>query len=91
MAKLNDLGQWVLGSVRQVANDRVNAERGEGFKDAADIAMGVLTERIDTLQGKMKQSPYLTNEEQVLLSNLIELRVEIANAFDAFWERTATE
>ena len=85
MAKLNDLGQWVLGSVRQVANDRVNAERGEGFQDAADIALRVLTQRIDQLQQKMGQSPYLTTEEQVLLANLIALRTETAGAFDAFW------
>ncbi|WP_433474748.1 hypothetical protein ACQPZP_39585 [Spirillospora sp. CA-142024] len=73
MAHVSD---FLLDVARKVANDRTGEIFTEGFEEAANICMDVLSKNIDALLDQIKLGGNLSKQEQFLLSNLIEIKSE---------------
>ena len=55
----------------------VSRQFSEGYDEAANICMGLLSKKIDDLLSQVKAGEYLSEQEQFLLSSLHEMRAEM--------------
>ena len=76
MSSVNDFMHDLLSTAREATIDAAKDVFIDGFEDAANICLGVLSNNIDGLLKKIKSGSYLSNEEQFLLSRLTEIKSE---------------
>lgn len=58
----------------------------DGYNEAANICVDVLSRRIDGLMGQIKAGRDLSSKEQLLLSALTELKSETQAELYRFWD-----
>jgi hypothetical protein len=85
MASGEDFLRYVGGTVRKVALDRVDDAFAEGFKEAANISVEVLSKKMDDLLSRIKAGNPLSDQEQYLLVGLHELKSETEQSLRAYW------
>jgi hypothetical protein len=78
----------LVDSVRKSASEHSDDAFADGYNDAANICVGVLSETIDGLLKQIKLGSYLSDQEQFLLSKLNELKSQTENALSDFWANT---
>lgn len=76
---------YLLGIVRESAKRRTDDAFAEGYSEAANVCVGVLSEAIDGLLEQIKSGNFLSDQEQFLLSKLNELKSETENALRDAW------
>jgi len=70
---------------RQIVFNRSQEQFHAGFSSAADIAVTILTNEIDSLLGAISGGRSLSDVEQRLLADLLKIRTDTLERFDAFW------
>lgn len=80
-----DLAGEVTDRIREDATDRLDARFEEGFNEAANICVNLLSKKIDGLLSQVKQGSYLSENEQFLLAQLNNLRSEAEAGLRGFW------
>jgi hypothetical protein len=71
--------------LRESAGKHYDNIFAEGYNEAANICVGVLSKHIDGLLKQIKSQNYLSNEEQFLLSRLNELKLETESELRDYW------
>lgn len=90
MASGEDFLRYVGGAVRKAANDHVSERFTDGFNEAANICVTMLSEKIDELMDRMKTGE-LSRPDQVLLSSLTVLKSETEQKLFRYWETLAAD
>ncbi|MEV7776697.1 hypothetical protein [Kitasatospora sp. NPDC088351] len=75
------------GFAKDVAGQTLMGFHADGYQQAADISIGVLDQQIAVLMDRMTSDNPLAGQEQFLLGKLAELRKELTQALDGFWEQ----
>ena len=83
---LGGVGRFALDGVRRVANEHSDASFTDGFNEAANICVEMLTKNIDELLNKIKFGNFLTEQEQFLLSRLTEMKSATEQSLFDYWE-----
>lgn len=71
-------------SAQQALRDRGNDMQRRGFTSAAGISLRHVQEKLDAFKEQMK-GPGLTKAEQMVYTQLDELKSEIEADFDRYW------
>jgi hypothetical protein len=83
------IGGFVGDALRQARDRAMTDVFGDGFNQAADIALRTVETKIDALMDRIEQGQALTPEEQALLAGLNRLKAELDGEFRRFWEDVA--
>jgi hypothetical protein len=75
----------LLGSARTSVNEHIDDAFADGYNEAANVCVGILSETINGLLKQIKPGSYLSDQEQFLLSKLNELKSETESALRDFW------
>ena len=75
----------LLRGVRNSAHEHIDDAFADGYSEAANVCVGVLSKTIDALLKQIKPGSYLSDQEQFLLSKLNELKSQTENALSDFW------
>lgn len=78
------LGDAAVDGARAARDDAVGRLYGNGFNDAANVCVELLTERSDHLMGRIRAGALLTDAEQHVLAELSELKAEMERRLFAF-------
>jgi hypothetical protein len=78
---MREVLERVIDDARRNKNARFDAEYIDGFNEAANICLSVLSESIDGLLAKIESGDYLSNQEQFLLARLKGLETEMQTGF----------
>lgn len=81
----------LLGKVRESASHRVGDAFADGYSEAANICIGVLSRKIDDLLNQIKSGRYLSDQEQFLLSSLDGVKSDTESTLRDFWNSTGGE
>ncbi len=81
----------LLGAMGKAENDRLIDAFADGYEEAADICVSVLTKNIDGLLNQIKSGNYLSDQEQFLLSKLTQVKTETERALRDYWDNSGTE
>lgn len=84
-------GRFVGDAVREAARKHADDEHQDGFDAAADIALRRIQGRTDALKKQMKSGPGLTKTEQLVFTELEELRSEMESDFTLYWRDTGRD
>ena len=84
MSGVNGFMRDVIDGVRKRASDRLGDEFDDGFEEAANICMGVISKNVDGLLHRIKSGNYLSDQEQFLLSKLTEMQSETEKSLREF-------
>ena len=91
---MGDLGKELLGAAVDGVHDGLKHYLDEafykGYDRATDFCIGYISQRIDTLRGRIKDGKFLSKEEQYLMVYLEELQNEIENELPQFRENRTT-
>lgn len=94
MAGMSDfakgIGQEALTRVRGVAREHTDQAFEDGFNEAANICVRLVTEAAGGLTAKMSNAS-LTDREQAQLARLTGLKEEMEQALYGYWEQKAAE
>jgi hypothetical protein len=77
--------------LRESANGVIDGAFVDGYDEAANICVGVLSKNIDDLLNRIKSGSYLSDQEQFLLSKLNELKSETQSELRDFFANTGNE
>ena len=84
------IGQEALTRVRGVAREHTDQAFEEGFNEAANICVRLITEAAAELTAKMGKAS-LSDREQAQLARLSGLKEEMEQALYGYWEQPAAE
>jgi hypothetical protein len=82
---LRDAFDDAMNDVRESDRKRMNEFFIDGYNEAANICVGILTKKIDDLFSKIDSDSYLSKQEQFMLSKLKELKSETEDELRDFW------
>lgn len=85
-----DIGQEALTRVRGVARENTDQAFEDGFNEAANICVRLVTDAAAELTTKMG-SASLSDREQAQLARLSSLKTEMEQALYGYWEQPVTE
>ena len=92
---MGEIVNYLWGAAKDAARsagrdvgDRVFAD---GYNDAANICVDVLSKKIDGLMSQIKAGRDLSSKEQFLLSALTELKSETQAELHRFWDDPGDE
>lgn len=91
MSNTNNILRELQDRLREGAKQRIDDAFFRGFEEAALIYLGALSEKIDNLRNKIGPGNYLSNEEQILLSELMELKSETERSLSDFLGSVTTD
>lgn len=69
---------------RAIGNQRLDEEFAAGYDEAANICMGIVTNKINDLIATINSGQLLLEKEQLLLVSLNQLKSETEEALRAF-------
>lgn len=88
MPGLNDF----VGDVLRTTASGVTAKAfADGYNEAANISMDLLSRKIDGLHSEIRSHRFLSEQDQFLLSSLDEMRSELDAALRDNWSAADTE
>lgn len=71
--------------IKDVLKAPLDKEFSNGYNEAANICVGIITKKIDELFSKINSDSFLSTQEQFLLSKLKELQSETEDELRNFW------
>jgi hypothetical protein len=73
-------------NARQLGSRVLERWISDGYEDAAHVCTGVLERHIDELHAKNRSGKKLTQHEQLLLTNLSDIKTEMERETQHAWE-----
>ncbi len=83
---MREIKDITLNAVRESENKRMNEEFNDGYNEAANICVGIITKKIDELFSKINSDSSLSKQEQYMLSKLNELKSETEEELSSFFK-----
>lgn len=84
-------GNFLLGTVRDVARQRVDKEFSAGYHEAAGICVGLLSAGIEELVDRVATGEEISSGEKAQLARLRLLKDEMGRALAAYWSEPETD
>ena len=88
--RIRQAGRFIQGAAQQTFRDRDDDMQRKGFTSAAGISLRRIQEKLDLFKEQMK-GPGLTKAEQMVYTQLDELKSEIEADFDRYWRRSGVD
>lgn len=91
MSGTNSFMADILGKLRESASSHVDDAFVDGYIQAANDCMQILSRSIDGLINQVQSGRYLSEHEQFLLASLTKIRSEVEAAFREFLDNSCGE
>jgi len=82
---LKDIMDDTKNGVRESGDKWMNEAFIDGYNEAADICVSIITKKIDELFSQINSGSFLSEQEQFMLSKLKELKSETEEELQVFW------
>jgi len=86
----NPKGEW-RSWMRELGRQQIENLFADGYNKAASICIGMLSRKIDGLISQMESGPFLSEQEQFLLSSLTRMRSDTESALHDYWNNAGGE
>lgn len=84
---IRQAGRFVQDAVKQTIRDQEDHKHQQGFTAAASISLHQIQAKLDLFKEQMR-GPGLSKAEQMVYSQLEDLKTDLKAGFDRYWRHT---